>query len=791
MSKRNIFPQQNGERKKAKLDLTVSDHNFPLSQNFGTGKDGDQGHTWGDDNDDEILLLASQACEDAYSEHSISVLPNYSICMQPTTTSTQLYEPVPSTSKAAFTFKKPTSTPLNTVTTKLKDKCERISSPLPGMSKVCKSDGMHINDDIILNDDISNQNSDHIYRQLLKLREENENLKSENGKLLEKCVTKEGEASILRTQLKTSQIAVDKVRLEKIQMQERVQMEWSEKLTGANKQMHDLRTQLEIKNLEIISMKEKCKMLESNKVKFTQVTVAGNDISMSQRNNNSYAGHNAVTPQFKKPKTTSSSAQTEEKSHFIQLNIPAREGPSKLTQILPLILPPTTDQYSILEYNDKLRQSSESKKCRIYSTFHRLPQTPRVCKDKEKIKKINLTRVYESLTKMAACGNWMVEDFLEVFTTTKELLRNVQCELETVNQHMTTAFQKEMDEKYIDVTSSLLLVDKLDLLSARPLYKEEQATLARRMTAVLVYILEDSRCKDIIHKLLQEEGSKKETDFVNILSKTCTLLDNTTCAILYSGLLLSITLILKEIISFTSSQKPIIEIVKTIILSRPMPFVITEILHLLSQIVSKKSVNEVCCQGIIGNLKMDSDQGVLLYRKDSCILQVMLKQIEGALKCTERGRKVEHAVYNTRNLILLYSSISCSYTDSQQERCRCDCQLVLMQVMVYGLNVCANMLNTEKYADNVQTDILSVCRSGVQLLYQCILRNVEFAFQLGHNEGHLLELCEILQGYKHSNIFNVMLSEITSTFQLAAEEQSATYHQEAWINSFQNFTVTD
>lgn len=38
MSKRYIFPQQYGERKKAKLDVTVSDHNFPVSQNSGTGK---------------------------------------------------------------------------------------------------------------------------------------------------------------------------------------------------------------------------------------------------------------------------------------------------------------------------------------------------------------------------------------------------------------------------------------------------------------------------------------------------------------------------------------------------------------------------------------------------------------------------------------------------------------------------------------------------------------------------------------------------------------------------------
>lgn len=38
MSKRLIFPQQNGERKKAKLNFSISDHNFPLSQNLGPSK---------------------------------------------------------------------------------------------------------------------------------------------------------------------------------------------------------------------------------------------------------------------------------------------------------------------------------------------------------------------------------------------------------------------------------------------------------------------------------------------------------------------------------------------------------------------------------------------------------------------------------------------------------------------------------------------------------------------------------------------------------------------------------
>lgn len=202
---------------------------------------------WGDDNDDEILLLASQACEEAYNDHN-STLPDYSICMQPSSTSTQINKETPSTSKQGFSFKKPTFSLLSAVSTKMKISFKPISSPLPGMSKDCKTDGVNISDDIIINDHIhKGQDFNQIYRQLLQLQEENTKLKSENGKLLEKCFTKEGEASILRTQLKTCQTAVDNARLEKIKAQEKAQMEWSEKLNALSNQIHDLQNQLDFK----------------------------------------------------------------------------------------------------------------------------------------------------------------------------------------------------------------------------------------------------------------------------------------------------------------------------------------------------------------------------------------------------------------------------------------------------------------------------------------------------------------------------------------------------------------
>lgn len=170
---------------------------------------------------------------------------------QPESTSTQL-NPLPSTSKTDFTFKKPNAYPSSVISTHLKEKCNRISSPLPGIASnmIPNTNGHNelSDNDFIFSDQVfKDQDSDHTYQQLLQLQEENAKLKSENGKLLEKCVMKEGESSILRTQLKSCQVSVDNARLEKIKAQEKVQMEWTDKLTTANNQMCDLRNQLDFK----------------------------------------------------------------------------------------------------------------------------------------------------------------------------------------------------------------------------------------------------------------------------------------------------------------------------------------------------------------------------------------------------------------------------------------------------------------------------------------------------------------------------------------------------------------
>lgn len=55
----------------------------------------------------------------------------------------------------------------------------------------------------------------------------------------------------------------------------------------------------------------------------------------------------------------------------------------------------------------------------------------------------------------------------QIFKKFNDVLVDVKCELEMLSQRMTTAFQKDMDEKYIEASSKFLHVKKIDLLKAR------------------------------------------------------------------------------------------------------------------------------------------------------------------------------------------------------------------------------------------------------------------------------------------------------------------------------------
>ncbi|KAL4718856.1 hypothetical protein ACJJTC_006137 [Scirpophaga incertulas] len=163
-----------------------------------------------------------------------------------------------------------------------------------------------------------------------------------------------------------------------------------------------------------------------------------------------------------------------------------------------------------------------------------------------------------------------------------------------------------------------------------------------------------------------------------------------------------------------------------------------------------------CPGSVSANLKMDYDQGMLLYKRDSCHIQIMLKQVETALKCIEKQNIIAEALNTCQNLTGLFNNI---YNDNiRQDEKRCDCQLVLIQTLVYSLRICAVMLKDMestglKGSVKYRAELLGVCRAGSLVLYQCSLRDVEFNSQLAHYEGYFIDFCEIVKEFDHDDTY--------------------------------------
>ncbi|XP_028036950.1 uncharacterized protein LOC114248031 [Bombyx mandarina] len=679
MSKR-YFQQNYGERKKAKLDWSTTDHNFPMSQNTSV-KDTQftQSNSWGNEEDDEMLLMASQVCENACND---SQLPNYSMFIPPASTSTQL--PQPSTSKNIF--KTPTLNPTNSISTQLKEKCNRISSPLPGIANKLMKDNLQVNvpDNLIMNDKIyEKQDSETIYKQLLQLQEENVKLKSENGKLIEKCVTKEGEASILRTQLKSIQVAADSARLEKMNVQEKLQMEWTEKINAINNQMHDLRTQLDFKNLEIINAKDRCKKLESNKLNLTQVTISNNALSHTSKTN----GVNSSLTQSKKVKMVSDITQTERKLHFLKLPKRIPTASSKLSHILPLIIQPTVKKPSILEYNENLRRCPETAaQCGMLGTSLGIPSGQTL---ERSARRTNLQSIYEDICSIAV-GTADENNYYKVFETIKLILHETRQRLVSISRRMTKAFQKEIDERYAESASTFVHVDREQLLSSTELYRDEQDIEARRAAGALGYV----------------RGARGAGDgLLAQLHEICSLIQKSHCAVPHAGVLLA---------AAQASAEPGAEaraargVLTAIIRAKPPPAVSRATLRAAARLAHRGGLAGALCPGT-------------------------------------------------------------SPEKSEQERDQ------------------AGPLPT----DRAWEELMAACRCGVQMLYQCSMRDADFAALLKHNEGHLIQFCEILKDYPHSEVHSSMLSELSLPLQAAPPHAPPSFHNTPWLDSFKDFTISD
>ncbi|XP_069678675.1 uncharacterized protein [Periplaneta americana] len=100
-------------------------------------------------------------------------------------------------------------------------------------------------------------------------------LKMANKKLQDQILTKEGEISILRTQLNNTKGEIETQRLTKTRELEVQAQDYKDKLKGVEKELEQTKTLLEFKSLEVGNAQDRCRLLESqSKVKLVEPKIS-------------------------------------------------------------------------------------------------------------------------------------------------------------------------------------------------------------------------------------------------------------------------------------------------------------------------------------------------------------------------------------------------------------------------------------------------------------------------------------------------------------------------------------
>ncbi|KYM98586.1 hypothetical protein ALC62_10554 [Cyphomyrmex costatus] len=97
-----------------------------------------------------------------------------------------------------------------------------------------------------------------------------EKLKTENKKLLNDFITKDGETAFLRQQLQQTQLRVENEKLEKMRLIEEQANRHTAEINKICNEKEQLKTQLELQNLEIGNLQKRYKLLEAGNIKLKE-----------------------------------------------------------------------------------------------------------------------------------------------------------------------------------------------------------------------------------------------------------------------------------------------------------------------------------------------------------------------------------------------------------------------------------------------------------------------------------------------------------------------------------------
>ncbi|XP_011689334.1 PREDICTED: myosin type-2 heavy chain 1-like [Wasmannia auropunctata] len=254
--------------KRAKFD--ISSKNRKTQEEISTNRNAQNDDLWGDDFDEEDIeemdLIASQACV-----QEVNV---------------KLFEHDLNSIKSGFSER--TAIVCNETS------CSKLSQINPNVyvKKNIQSttqnnqDIMEINYSQFKNKLIDKKDHNSTFQKgnnfIVHDEKELEKLRTENKKLLNDFTTKEGETVFLRQQLQQTQLRVENEKLEKMRLIEEQANRHRSEINKIYKEKEQLKTQLELQNLEIGNLQERYKLLEFGNIKLREPQILYTNTSVDK-----------------------------------------------------------------------------------------------------------------------------------------------------------------------------------------------------------------------------------------------------------------------------------------------------------------------------------------------------------------------------------------------------------------------------------------------------------------------------------------------------------------------------
>ncbi|XP_077283063.1 mutagen-sensitive 304 [Arctopsyche grandis] len=709
--------------------------------------------SWGEDTDSEFLLLASQACDDIEKSN--------------------VYEPINSSI--------------------LKNNLnQNIFAPLNANTDNSVSGDIQA---FLSKKSLSNTDNQ-LLSQFQAMKKENESLKLKQMELESSSLTKDGEISILRTQLKTCQTQLSIAKKEKISNVEKAQMEFSQKIKQTNDELFNIKSQTEFKALEIVNLKEKCRLLESSRMKFIEPTSSALDTSkwfgVSQKFNSSISKTEHTTKQFVSTKENSAQAHI---SHKLKL-CPS----SQLCYPLKERIDNCIFNESNLE-NPIIFNSYENSQLMVHSSFFSARETilgdvaePNILKKSKKPnqKDITIDYIYEDLSELMKTptkglhSDDSVKHALKIALVAKEFLLKTFNQLEKLLTKVSVKTLREMDEKYIDATNvhTDLFTDKKHL-DENVWFNDEQAVETRRIMGLLAVLCE--HIKPLAHyvlglknieisdslffencqrdlKLTMKYNENKQNildSYLDIILEICKIVRKINCSHLYSGLFSSVCAVLVSCVknsdNFNTIYKKMFDVVKEIFMLRPHIIIIKHISPLLGHVKNQDFLELFCNKSDKGNIKPNYGEGVATYNDDTCFLQLLCNIIEVWFVHFTRDEHMETLFFITHNLLILIGH--CNAGNLMWRKCdiqyKCNCSIRLNRCICSCLQRCAT-LYYEHYQCMQDVDLLKSCKTkmrlGIMVLSFCNIKDIEFFSCLNDYEDHcqmFVHICDELEDELH------------------------------------------